>query len=220
MKIFRKYIVLVAAISVMMLATSVGADELSLQEIGAKLQETYDSTTSFTADFSQLTSIKLSRRERQGSGTLLIKKPGLMRWDYLEPDQQVLISDGESMSMYFAGTKQMIIMPAKEYLQSDVTYAFFAGTGNVVQDFEVDEAGDDYCCGTVPDLKLTPKLPHPQVDFLYLWLNEKFLISRMQIADHYGSITDLTFTNIELNIPVDDEQFKFVPPADTEIVRQ
>jgi outer membrane lipoprotein-sorting protein len=42
----------------------------------------------------------------------------------------------------------------------------------------------------------------------------------MQIADHYGSITDLTFTNIRLNLPVDLERFKFVPPPGTEIVRQ
>ncbi len=196
------------------------AGELTLREKAAKLQATYDRTSSFAADFSQITSTKLSRRERHGQGSLLIKKPGLMRWDYQEPDHQVLINDGEMMSMYFAGAEQMIIMSAKEYLQSDVTYAFFAGTGNVLRDFEISAVGEDYCCGTLPDLRLTPKQAHPQVDYLYLWLNEEFLISRMQIADHYGSITDLTLTNIKLNQPVDLERFKFVPPVGTEIVRQ
>ncbi len=196
------------------------AGELTLREKAAKLQETYDSTSSFAADFSQVTSMKLSRRERHGQGSLLIKKPGLMRWDYQEPDHQVLINDGEVMSMYFAGAEQMIIMPAKEYLQSDVTYAFFAGTGNVLRDFEISAVGEEYCCGAAPDLRLTPKQAHPQVDYLYIWLNEHFLISRMQIADHYGSITDLTLTNIKLNQPVDLERFKFVPPVGTEIVRQ
>lgn len=193
---------------------------LSPQDMAVKLQDTYDKTTSFAAEFSQITSMKLSRRERLGKGSLLIKKPGFMRWDYLEPDRQVLISDGESMSMYFAGAEQMIIMPAEEYLQSDVTYAFFAGTGNVLRDFVVEAAGEDYCCGTAPDLLLTPKKSHHQVDSLYLWLNENFLISRMQITDHYGSITDLTFNNISLNLPVELERFKFKPPPGTEIVKQ
>jgi outer membrane lipoprotein carrier protein len=203
-----------------MLTLAAEAGELTPKEKAAKLQAAYDRTTSFTADFSQITSMKLSRRERHGQGSLLIKKPGLMRWDYQEPDHQVLINDGEIMSMYFAGAEQMIIMPAKEYLQSDVTYAFFAGTGNVLRDFEISAVGEDYCCGTPPDLRLTPKQSHPQVDYLYVWLNENFLISRMQIADHYGSITDLTFTNIKLNLPVDLERFKFVPPVGTEIIRQ
>jgi outer membrane lipoprotein carrier protein len=196
------------------------AGELTIPEMGARLQATYDGTASFTADFTQVTSMKLSRRERHGQGSLLIKKPGLMRWDYLEPDRQVLISDGEVMSMYFAAAEQMIIMPAQEYLQSDVTYAFFAGTGNIPRDFDLEAAGEDYCCGTPPDLRLTPKRPHPQVEYLYLWLNEDFLIGRMQIADHYGSLTDLTFTNIKLNVPLAGERFRFTPPPGTEIIRQ
>ncbi len=220
MVIFRINLIVAVVLALLMLNIQAGAGELTLQEKAAKLQETYDSTSSFTADFSQITSMKLSRRERHGQGTLLIKKPGLMRWDYQEPDHQVLINDGEMMSMYFAGAEQMIIMPAKEYLQSDVTYAFFAGTGNILRDFDVSAIAEDYCCGTAPDLRLTPKQAHPQVEYLYIWLNENFLISRMQIADHYGSITDLTLTNIKLNLPVDLERFKFVPPVGTEIVRQ
>jgi outer membrane lipoprotein carrier protein len=220
MGIFRRGLILVVFFAFLLLSIPAIAADLSLQEKATKLQATYDNTTSFVADFTQITSMKLSRRERQGSGSLLMKKPGLMRWDYQEPDRQVLISDGEKMSMYFAGAEQMIIMPAQEYLQSDVTYAFFAGTGNVLRDFEIGGAGEDFCCGTPPDLRLTPKKPHPQVEFLYIWINDDFLISRMQIADHYGSITDLSFTNITLNQALDSELFQFTPPEGTEIVRK
>jgi len=196
------------------------AAELSPEEKGAMLQETYDKTSSFTADFTQTTSMKLSRRQRKGLGSLVIKKPGLMRWDYQEPDHQVLVCDGEEMSMYFSSAKQMIVMSAQEYLQSDVTYAFFAGNGNVLRDFNVGPIPDDYCCGDLPDLKLVPKKQHPQVESIYLWLDERFLISRMKISDHYGSVTDLSFTNIKINQPVTNDRFSFVPPPGTEIVKQ
>ena len=194
--------------------------ELSPEEKAAMLQEAYDQTSSFTADFTQTTSMKLSRRQRKGLGSLVIKKPGLMRWDYQEPDHQVLVCDGEEMSMYFSSAKQMIVMSAQEYLQSDVTYAFFAGNGNVLRDFNVGSIPDDYCCGDLPDLKLVPKKQHPQVENIYLWLDERFLISRMKISDHYGSVTELTFTNIKLNQPVTVDRFNFVPPPGTEIVKQ
>jgi outer membrane lipoprotein carrier protein len=202
------------------LPVMVAAAELSPAEMAARLQATYDSTTSFTADFSQTTAMKLSRRSREGKGTLVIRKPGLMRWDYQEPDRQVLICDGEQMLMYFAGAEQMIVMSAQEYLQSDVTYAFFAGTGNVLRDFEVEGADEEFCCGAPPDLKLVPKKQHTQVDHIYIWLDKKFMISMMRIIDHYGSITDLTFTNTKLDQPVAAERFKFIPPPGTEIIRQ
>lgn len=220
MIIFRIKVMSVVLLACSLLNSVAVADELTPMEKAVKLQGAYDSTTSFSADFRQTTSMKLSRRERHGQGALLIKKPGLMRWDYQKPEHQVLINDGEVMSMYFAGAEQMIIMPAQEYLQSDVTYAFFAGTGDIMRDFAVSAVGEDYCCVPVPDLKLAPRQAHPQVDYLYIWLNEDFMASRMQIVDHYGSITDLTFTNIKLNMPVNPDRFKFVPPEGTEIVRQ
>jgi outer membrane lipoprotein carrier protein len=147
----------------------VSATELSPAEMAARLQATYDKTTSFTADFDQTTSMKLSRRSRAGKGSMVIRKPGLMRWDYRQPDQQVLICDGEQMLMYFAGAEQMIVMPAQEYLQSDVTYAFFTGKGNVLRDFEVKGVDEGFCCDPLPNLKLIPKKQHAQVDHIYIW---------------------------------------------------
>ena len=219
MVIFKKITVLYVFLFFLAFTMEASA-ELGPEDKALKLQETYDKTLSFTADFSQSTSMKLSRRLRKGLGTLVIKKPGLMRWDYQEPDHQVLVCDGEVMSMYFSSARQMIVMSAEEYLQSDVTYAFFAGKGNILNDFNVGSIPDDYCCGDFPDLKLVPKKQHPQVENIYLWLDGRFLVSRMKISDHYGSVTDLSFTNIKLNQSVADDAFTFVPPSGTEIVKQ
>ncbi|MFN2367146.1 MAG: outer membrane lipoprotein carrier protein LolA [Desulfurivibrionaceae bacterium] len=220
MTIFRIYTLLALFVILPVFASPVPATELTPRQQAAKLQSTYDNTTTFKADFEQISSMKLSRRQREGGGSLLIRKPGLIRWDYLEPEHQVIISDGKRISMYFAEAEQLMIMPAEEYLQSDVTYAFFAGEGDLLRDFEVKEPGDDYCCGTPPDLMLTPKQPHPQVEYLYLWLDDAFMINRMQIFDHYGSRNDLTFSNLKVNPPVDPEAFEFTPPPGTEIVEQ
>ena len=204
----------------LLLPAMVSAAELTPVEMAARLQATYDKTTSFTADFDQTTAMKLSRRTREGKGTMVIRKPGLMRWDYREPDHQVLICDGEQMLMYFAEAEQMIVMPAQEYLRSDVTYAFFSGKGNVLRDFDVKGPEQEYCCDPRPDLKLIPKKQHAQVDHIYIWLDDNFMISKMSIKDHYGSVTDLSFTNIKLDQPVMEDRFKFTPPAGTEIVKQ
>ena len=111
-------------------------------DIAKKLQTTYENAANIMAKFSQTTTMKFSPRVRQGSGKMVFLKPGRMRWDYITPDSQVLISDGETISMYFEKSNQMIISDAKDYLQSDVTYSFFAGTGDILKDFDI--SGPDF----------------------------------------------------------------------------
>ena len=196
-------------------------------EIAQKLQTTYEKAQSLVADFNQTTTMKFSSRIRQGSGTMVFRKPGRMRWDYVTPDYQVLISDGETISMYFAKNRQMIVSDAKEYLQSDVTYSFFTGNGNILKDFEV--SGSDIY--PEPEnaflIKMSPKSVHPQVASIYLWINhDTFLITHMQILDHFDTVTDLFFDNIKINSDrygnsvINDDLFVFKPPDGTEIIKQ
>ena len=152
---------------------------------------------------------------------MVIQKPGFMRWDYTAPDKQVLTSDGKTISMYFAANQQMIIMPAKDYLKSDITYAFFAGTGNIIRDFQVLPADKANIGPQSLALKLVPRKNHPQVSSLTVIIaKDSFLIKRLLILDHFDSLTDIVSTNLVLNQPKPADYFVFTPPPDTEIIRQ
>jgi len=188
-------------------------------ELAQKLQARYEETKTMTADFKQSTSVPMSTRKRLGAGKVIISKPGRIRWDYQAPDKQVLISDGKKVSMFIANSAQMIVQPVSQYINSDVTYAFFAGTGNIVRDFKVlpsERSGD----ANLKAIKLVPKTAHPQVEYLHVWIDENFMIRRLEIVDHFGSITDLAFSNITRNEPVSPETFVFTPPMGTEIIEQ
>jgi len=197
--------------------------------IARELQAAYEDTVGLEADFRQHTAMQLNRREKSGNGTVVFLKPGHMRWDYYAPDRQVLISDGQTITMYFEKTKQMIVTAAQDYLQSDVTYSFFAGRGNILEDFTI-SAGDD-----LPDeatdgrvIQLVPKDAHPQISRLYVWTAaDTSMITRIRMIDHFDTITDLFFDNIkrlrskDKNGPVLDPQlFTFNPPPGTEIIYQ
>ena len=189
-------------------------------EIARRLQEVYDRVDGFKADFTQVTTVPMSRRRREGAGTVSFVKPHKMRWEYLSPDYQVMVGDGREVRLYFSASGQMMIRDVDDYLDSDVTYAFFAGSGDIVRDFVVGEspAGLDIR----PDqslLRLTPRELHPQVDYLDLVVGENpFFIRRMEIVDHFGSVTTLSFTNIELNPDLPTDFHRFEPPPDTEIL--
>jgi len=210
-----------------LLPTQVAAQTMNSLEIAQKLQNTYKKATSLVADFNQTTSIKFSERVRQGSGSMIFLKPGRMRWDYITPDHQVLISDGESITMYFEKSNQMIISDARDYLQSDVTYSFFAGTGDILKDFDIGEPDFENIRDNSHLIKLIPKSTHPHVSFIHAWITDDiFLLEHLQIVDHFDTVTDLFFESLEIDSnsygdrEITKDIFSYPPPPVTEIIKQ
>lgn len=220
----RRGVLLAAVAMVMLLAGGQPAlAEPSPEELADRLQEVYDQATGFQARFSQQTAIPMSRRQRQGEGSVMFRKPHQMRWEYEKPDHQVLVGDGREVQLYLARSNQLMISKVEDYLDSDVTYAFFAGTGDIRRDFQV---------GGVPvterppapaghhALRLEPRELHSQVEYLDLQVGgEPFFIRRLDIVDHFGSVTTLEFFDVELDPELPAAFYHFEPPAETEILR-
>lgn len=212
----------------------------SPEDIARKLQQTYDQIISLSFHFIQKTEGELSGRAQQGSGTAHFVKAkkaqgapgtiGKMRWDYTTPEKQILVSDGVDFSMYFAKLEQMIVSPA-ETMRSDITYAFFTGTGNLLKDFTISAPNAEFTPGKEDGghtkvIKLTPKEKQSQVSEIHLWVTTDSLIQRMDILDHFDTRTTLEFSDLEVNaLPVDDPKamdalFTYTPPEGTEIIYQ
>jgi len=227
MKRFRKIFNLLFFSVLFLLPTQVAAQALNSLEIAQKLQNTYKKATSLVADFNQTTSIKFSDRVRHGSGSMIFLKPGRMRWDYIAPDHQIIISDGETITMYFGKSNQMIISNARDYLQSDVTYSFFSGTGDILKDFDIDEADFKNTRENSHLIKLIPKSTHPHVSYIHAWITDGiFLLEHLQIVDHFDTVTDLFFESLEIDSnsygdrEITKDIFSYTPPPDTEIIKQ
>ncbi len=211
----------------------------SPEAVASRLQNRYDKIQSLSFDFIQDTRGQLSGRPKKGSGQAFfvktpaddrasgISKPGKMRWNYSTPDRQVLVSDGTSFSMYFSSLEQMIITPAKA-LEQDLTYSFFTGTGNLLEDFAI--LPPDQSSAAKHDktavIKLVPRAKQSQVASIHLWVTDDSLIRRIELLDHFDTLTVLNFSSLKVNtLNADDKVlmerlFNFTPPEGTEIIHQ
>lgn len=202
------------------------------EDIAARLQARYDSMQSLNFNFFQDIQGEMTGRPRQGSGRAVFLKKGgkaRMRWDYVNPDQQVLISDGVDFTMYFANLKQLLISPA-EQLDADLTYSFFTGKGVLKRDFHIRPANEDEQSTNEDEfkvIKIIPKTPHSNVQDIHLYVTSASLIRRIKIRDHFGTITVLNLSDIEVDTVMKGKNpeeieaiFTFVPPPGTEIIRQ
>ncbi len=203
-------------------------------DVATRLQDHYDTIQSLSFDFIQDTRGQLTGRPKTGRGqaffikdTSTDKTPGKMRWNYSDPDRQVLVSDGETFSMYFASLSQMIITPA-ESLQQDLTYSFFTGSGNLLHDFRIKapDHGQEARQEQTAIIQLIPQAKQSQVASIHLWVTEDSLIQRIEILDHFDTLTVLNFSNIRVNTldtadaALMKHLFQFTPPDGTEIIRQ
>jgi len=209
------------------------AEKESPEAVAKRLQSRYDTIKSITFDFTQNTRGQLGGRPKKGRGQAFFvkdtnKKDGMgkMRWNYSAPDRQVLVSDGVNFSMYFDSLQQMIVSSAKT-LQQDLTYSFFTGSGNLLEDFTIlppDKQGNNSEQTVL--IKLIPKAKHSQVAAIHLWVTEDSLIRRIEILDHFDTLTVLNFSNLKVDtLDTTDmdlmfKLFSFTPPEGTEIIHQ
>jgi outer membrane lipoprotein carrier protein len=201
------------------------------QQVAARLQQRYDSLQSLSFTFHQETRGEMTGKDRQGSGRAIFLRDAMqnmMRWDYVEPDRQVLISDGKEFHMYFAKLQQMIVTPA-ETLDSDLTYSFFTGRGNILEDFQIFEPEDGFKSTLetgIKSIKIVPRKPQSQVQDIHLFISADSILRRIAIRDHFGTVTVLNFSTISFDSlsgksPAEiRELFSFTPPEQTEIIYQ
>ena len=110
-------------------------DAASAQEVAASLQKKYDTIRDFSADFVHTHEGGVLKRKREERGTLVVKKPGKMRWDYKAPDEKVFVSDGVRLIQYLPEENHVIVSAVPEDDQAAVL--FLAGRGNLTRDFTV-----------------------------------------------------------------------------------
>lgn len=233
--LFRKYFFLPLFCFALLAADLRGAyaaSETELRQQVEKIQQLYRSQTSFSFDFRQIT--RSGRRDRHGAGSSVFYRPGngspgIMRWNYTEPDKQIILNDGKQLSVYTEKDKQVLVSSAAE-LESDITASLFAGSRNLTDDFNVQPAQSRFVSGAagqdIQVAQLVPKKPHGQIKTVHVWFDSKSNIRKLVMEDHFDTLTELIFNNIKFNeLPagsakVTEELVRLDLPPGTEVVKQ
>src|SRR3982751_5518688 len=102
-KFMPKFIRLAAILLLASAQLSFAADD-AVKKIASAVDARYNSLQTFTADF--IETYSGNGASRSESGTLSLKRPGKMRWDYREPSQKVFLSDGKTAFFYVPAEHQ------------------------------------------------------------------------------------------------------------------
>jgi outer membrane lipoprotein carrier protein len=153
--------------------------------------------------------------DRSESGTLTLKKPGLMRWSYDTPAGKLFVLDGKYAWFYTPDDTQISRAPAKQ--MDDLRSPLRLLLGHTQLAKELDQLA------TAPDganfiITGVPKGMAQRVHLLTLVVDTSGAIEHMKLEESDGATTEFTFSGIEEDIPLPASDFIFNPPPGIPIV--
>ncbi len=188
--------------------------EMPIEHIAGRIQEIYEGTADFRAEFVQEASIKSLGTTTSEEGTVYLKKPERMLWDYKNPSMKKLVINPQKAWLYIPDEKIVYVQDARQVLSSKMTIRFLTGIGRLSEDFDlaVPKEGPKNKDGDYL-IALTPRRYEAGIKNLLLIVDkESFYIKGCVFTDLYDNTTRLTFSNIEFNTNPADEMFEFTPP--------
>jgi len=159
--------------------------------------------------------------DRSESGTLLLKKPGRMRWAYDSPAGKVFVLDGKNAITYTPGDAQAQEIPEKELDDLRSPLRFLLGhtelakelTGLTLTLVKLEDGSVGYT------LSGAPKGMDAHVQTLDLTVDAKGEIHAMRIEEIDGATTEFSFSGMKENVATKDSDFVFVAPNGVQVVK-
>lgn len=203
-----------------LLLPSLAGAAQDLETVVRHLEATYTRLQDLKAEFHQVSVNKGLNQTIQAEGTLYLKRPGKLRWEFRTPTRQEIVSDGQKLWVHTPDLKQVNVADAPRALAGPAG-SFLAGLGRLRESFTVrflnpanptDEAGRVV-------LDLTPKQPEPSLARLILAVDPgSWLVRKAVVYDQFGNTVTLTFTRVSPNPGLPDSLFTFTPPPGTAVV--
>jgi outer membrane lipoprotein carrier protein len=185
-----------------------------------KVQAFYDKTSTFTCDFTQEFWVKAYNQKKSSHGKVVFAKPGKMDWEYAEPANNRVVSDGMQLRVYEHANKQLYEQTINQS-QYPAALSFLTGNGKLADhfNFELFEGEQmNFPGGYV--LVGTPKQATAAYQKVLFYIDKQSnQARRVMILDAQGNRNRFDFSNPQVNLPVAPTTFQFTPPPGTSIIR-
>ena len=158
--------------------------------------------------------------ERTESGTLWLKKPGKMRWEYRSPKEKLFLGDGKDAWFYLPGDRQVRKTSMRKLDDLRSPLGFLLGKTRLEKELQGLSLARDMAPLIPGDIVLRgiPTAMSDRVSQVLLEVSPAHQITRISMEETDGSVTEYRFTDQKENVEIDDQRFHFAPPAGVEII--
>jgi outer membrane lipoprotein carrier protein len=189
------------------LHAAVAAAPADPQALARKVQATYERTKDLEARFRQTYTYAGFGRRQLSQGTLRVKKPGMMRWDYTSPAEKTVAVKGTRLVQLEPEENQVYVDDRFDASAMSAAVTFLLGKGDLVKEFDLslDASGA---------LLLRPKVEDPRVESIALTVNDAGDVVATRVVDGAGNVNEIRFEDVKRNQGIPDSAFEVKIPKD------
>jgi outer membrane lipoprotein carrier protein len=216
MRIRLNFVTAVVCLSAALLATASPATDV--KTLAAAVDEHYNHLHSLQAQFTEL--YRGSGIERTESGTLWLKKPGKMRWEYRSPREKLFVSDGKDAWFYVPADHQARRTAARKLDDIRSPLAFLLGKTKLEKELDALSLAPDIPPSAPENVVLrgVPRALADSVNEILLEIAPDKRIVRIVIDEVDGSVTEYRLSDQQEDAAIANSRFQFRPPAGTETI--
>jgi outer membrane lipoprotein carrier protein len=190
---------------------------VDVKALAAAVDTHYNHLRSLEAEFTEV--YRGSGMERTETGTLWLKKPGKMRWEYRSPREKLFVSDGKDAWFYVPEDRQARKTQSKKLEDIRSPLAFLLGKTKLEKELRGLSLAPDIP-PLAPEnvvLRGVPRALADRVGEVLVEITPDHKIARIVIQEVDGAVTEYRFGEMKEDVAIGDSRFEFKPPAGTEI---
>ncbi|MBK5256076.1 MAG: outer membrane lipoprotein carrier protein LolA [Vicinamibacteria bacterium] len=167
----------------------------------------------FTATFTQTYRSGALGRAIVESGTVKVKRPSRMLFEYVKPDRKLFVADGDSYYFYVPRDRQVMVQNQRGDKRAT---ARILAEGRLLDHFK--------CVGEEKDLLGRKLILVPRDDKdadvtrIAVVVDTQLRLLALEIQDAEGSTSRMVFAGFKENVGLKDSEFRFDVPKGVEVI--
>ena len=194
------------------LAVVVSAPGRDAAALASEVQAYYDRTKDLQARFVQTYTYAAFGRSQTSRGTLRVKKPGKLRWDYEAPSEKTVLVNGSKLVQWEPEVNQAYVDEHFDATALSAAVTFLVGQGRLEREFT-------FSTDAQGRLVLTPRQADGRVREVVLTVGEGGVVTATRVVDGSGNVNALEFQDVKRNPGLKDSVFELQLPKDVHYVK-
>jgi outer membrane lipoprotein carrier protein len=189
-----------------------------VRPLARAVDDHYNQLRSLESDFTEI--YRGEGPERVESGTLWLKKPRKMRWEYRSPNEKLFVSNGEVVWFYMPAERQVRQTTLKKLDDLRSPIAFLLGKTKLEKELRGLSKAVDVPPLNSGDVVLrgVPQAMTGAVSEVRVEINPANQIVRIVLEGADGATTEFRFAGWKENVELGEGRFQFKAPAGVEVV--
>jgi outer membrane lipoprotein carrier protein len=188
---------------------------LSVAATVDSLKALLNQTTTAKARFAQAVLDKNNKPLQQVTGTMEFSRPGRFRWEYNKPYEQTIVGDGTRLWIYDKDLNQVTVRKLDRALGATPA-ALLAGSNEIEKSYALKSVGAD---NGLDWLEAIPRTQDTAFERIRLGFGKSGL-EAMELKDQFGQTTVIKFADLERNVKIAPDAFKFTPPKGAAVISE